>query len=45
MGALESQHMVMRKGMDSLSSGEETKAHRADGKANISLNASFVYVP
>lgn len=45
MGALESQHVGMRKGMDSLSSGEGTKAHRADDKANISLNASFVYVP
>lgn len=45
MGALESQHMGMRKGMDSLSSGEGTKAHKADGKANTSLNASFVNVP
>lgn len=45
MGELESQHMGMRKLMDSLSSGEETKAHRADGKGNRSLNASFVYVP
>lgn len=45
MGALESQHMGMRKAMDSLSSGEETKADRADGKGNRSLKASFVYVP
>lgn len=45
LGALESQHMGMRKGVDSLSSREETEVHRADGKTSISLNASSVYVP